>query len=117
MGPPWQGPAGVSRFVNKGTLAQPGLTLGVSEIHVDVTDTGTLLITSDSDLRFFGANDRVSGTYVGGGMIDYWDGSTDALGTIDMTNGACTTVEGATVNQSGVVTLSTSSTIKLLTGT
>jgi autotransporter passenger strand-loop-strand repeat protein len=112
-----EGPAGVSRFVNKGTLAQTGLVPGISEIHVDVTDTGTLSVDGSSNLRFFGANNSFSGTYVGGGMIDYWDGSTDALGTIDMTNGACTTVEGATVNQSGVVTLSASTTIKLLTGT
>ena len=113
-----EGPAGVSRFVNKGTLAQTSLATGVSEIHVDVTDTGTLSVEDNSNLRFFGANNSFSGTYVGGGMIDYWGGSTNALGTIDMTNGACTTVdEGATVNQSGVVTLSTSSTITLVTGT
>jgi autotransporter passenger strand-loop-strand repeat protein len=113
-----EGPAGVSRFVNKGTLAQTGVAPGVSEIHIDVTDTGTLSVAGGSNLRFFGANNSFSGTYVGGGMIDYWTGSTDALGTIDMTNGACTTVDGgATVNESGVVTLSTSSTITLVTGT
>ena len=112
-----EGPAGVSRFVNKGTLAQTSLATGVSEIHVDVTDTGTLSVEDNSNLRFFGANNSFSGTYVGGGMIDYWDGSTDALGTIDMTSGACTTVEGATVNQGGVVTLSTSTSITILTGT
>src|SRR3984957_1116342 len=112
-----EGPHGVSRFVNKGTLAQTGLVPGPSEIHVDVTDTGTLSVAGGSNLRFFGANNSFSGTYVGGGMIDYWDGSTDALGTIDMTSGACTTVEDATVNQSGVVTLSTSTTITVATGT
>jgi fibronectin-binding autotransporter adhesin len=113
-----ESPHGVSRFVNKGTLAQTGLVPGVSNINVDVNDTGTLSVAGGSNLRFFGANNSFSGTYVGGGMIDYWDGSTDALGTIDMTNGACTTVdEGATVNQSGVVTLSTSTTITLATGT
>jgi autotransporter passenger strand-loop-strand repeat protein len=112
-----EGLHGVSRFVNKGTLAQTGLAAGVSNINVDVTDTGTLSVAGGSNLRFFGANNSFSGTYVGGGMIDYWDGSTDVLGTIDMTNGACTTVDGATVNQSGVVTLSTSTTIKVATGT
>jgi hypothetical protein len=44
-------------------------------------------------------------------MIDYWTGSIDALGTINMTNGACTTVDGAIVNQNGVVTLSVNNTI------
>jgi hypothetical protein len=44
-------------------------------------------------------------------MFDYWTGSIDALGTINMTNGACTTVDGAIVNQNGVVTLSVNSTI------
>ena len=115
-----EGPAGVSHFVNKGTLTQTGLVSGVSEIHVDVTDTGTLSVAGGSNLRFFGANNSFSGTYVGGGMIDYWaggGGSTDVLGTIDMTSGACTTVGGAKVNQGGVVTLSTSTTITVAAGT
>ena len=113
-----EGPHGVSRFVNKGTLAQTGLDPGVSNINVDVTDSGTLSVDGGSNLRFFGAHNSFSGTYVGGGMIDYWGGSTDVLGTIDMTNGACTTVDdGATVNQSGVVTLSTGTTITVVTAT
>jgi len=76
-----------------------------------VTDTGTLSVTDGSNLRFFGAHNSFSGTYVGAGMVDYWTGSINALGTINMTNGACTTVRGAIVNQNGVVTLSTNSTI------
>ena len=107
--------AGVSRFINKGTLAQTSLadagSLGISNIYVDVTDTGTLSVDGGSNLRFFGAHNSFSGTYVGAGMIDYWTGSIDALGTINMTNGACTTVRGAIVNQNGVVTLSVNSTI------
>lgn len=106
---------GVSRFINKGTMVQTTLadagSLGVSEIYVDVTDTGTLSVTDGSNLRFFGAHNSFSGTYVGAGMVDYWTGSINALGTINMTNGACTTVRGAIVNQNGVVTLSTNSTI------
>jgi len=98
---------GVSRFINKGTMVQTSLadagSLGVSEIHVDVTDTGTLSVTDGSNLRFFGAHNSFSGTYVGAGMVDYWTGSINALGTINMTNGACTTVRGAIVNQNGVV--------------
>jgi hypothetical protein len=109
------GPVGVSRFINKGTLAQTSLadagSLGVSNIYVNVTDTGTLSVDGGSNLRFFGAHNSFSGTYVGAGMIDYWTGSIDALGTINMTNGACTTVDGAIVNQNGVVTLSVNSTI------
>lgn len=106
---------GVSRFINKGTLAQTSLadagSLGVSNIYVNVTDTGTLSVDGGSNLRFFGAHNSFSGTYVGAGMIDYWTGSINALGTINMTNGACTTVDGAIVNQNGVVTLSVNSTI------
>jgi hypothetical protein len=109
------GPVGVSRFINKGTLAQTSLadagSLGVSNIYVNVTDTGTLSVDGGSNLRFFGAHNSFSGTYVGAGMIDYWTGSINALGTINMTNGACTTVDGAIVNQNGVVTLSVNSTI------
>jgi hypothetical protein len=109
------GSGGVSHFINKGTLAQTSLadagSLGVSNIYVDVTDTGTLSVDGGSNLRFFGAHNSFSGTYVGAGMIDYWTGSIDALGTINMTNGACTTVDGAIVNQNGVVTLSVNSTI------
>jgi hypothetical protein len=109
------GPVGVSRFINKGTLAQTSLadagSLGVSNIYVNVTDTGTLSVDGGSNLRFFGAHNSFSGTYVGAGMIDYWTGSTDALGAVNMTNGACTTVDGAIVNQNGVVTLSVNSTI------
>jgi hypothetical protein len=109
------GPVGVSRFINNGTLAQTSLadagSLGVSNIYVDVTDTGTLSVDGGSNLRFFGAHNSFSGTNVGAGMIDYWTGSIDALGTINMTNGACTTVDGAIINQNGVVTLSVNSTI------
>ena len=109
------GSGGVSHFINKGTLAQTSLadagSLGISNIYVDVTDTGTLSVDGGSNLRFFGAHNNFSGTYVGAGMIDYWTGSIDALDTIDMTNGACTTVRGAVVNQNGVVTLSVNSTI------
>ena len=109
------GSGGVSHFINKGTLAQTSLadtgSLGVSNIYVDVTDTGTLSVDGGSNLRFFSAHNSFSGTYVGAGMIDYWTGSIDALGTINMTNGACTTVDGAIVNQNGVVTLSVNSTI------
>jgi len=114
--------AGVSRFINKGTLVQTSLadagSLGVSNIYVNVTDTGTLSVEDGSNLRFFGAHNSFSGTYVGAGMVDYWAGSTNALGTINMTNGACTTVSAGTaagddaiVNQNGVVTLSVNSTI------
>jgi autotransporter passenger strand-loop-strand repeat protein len=109
------GSGGVSRFINKGTLAQTSLAVsgstGVSNIYVDVTDTGTLSVDGGSNLRFFGAHNSFSGTYVGAGMVDYWTGSINALGTINMTNGACTTVRGAVVNQNGVVTLSVNSTI------
>ena len=104
------GPVGVSRFINKGTLIG---SAGVSEFYVDVIDTGTLSVQGGSNLRFYGKNNSFSGTYIGGGMIDYWTGSTDALGTINMTDGACTTVDDATINQSGVVTLSTSTTITI----
>jgi hypothetical protein len=73
--------AGVSHFINKGTLVQTSLadagSLGVSNIYVDVTDTGTLSVTGGSNLRFFGAHNSFSGTYVGGGMFDYWTGSID----------------------------------------
>jgi hypothetical protein len=83
---------GVSRFINKGTMVQTSLadagSLGVSEIHVDVTDTGTLSVTDGSNLRFFGAHNSFSGTYVGAGMVDNWTGTINALGTINMTNGA-----------------------------
>ncbi len=107
--------AGVSHFINKGTLVQTSLadagSLGVSAIYVDVTDTGTISVTGGSNLRFFGAHNSFSGTYVGGGMVDYWTGSINALGAINMTNGACTTVDDAIVNQNGVVTLSVNSTI------
>jgi hypothetical protein len=107
--------SGVSHFINKGTMAQTSLadigSAGVSEIYVDVTDTGTLSVPGGNNLRFFGAHNSFSGTYIGGGMIDYWTGSINALGTINMTSGACTTINwGAIVNQSGVVTLSDSST-------
>jgi hypothetical protein len=98
---------GVSRFINKGTLVQTSLadagSLGVSNIYVNVTDTGTLSVEGGSNLRFFGAHNSFSGTY--------WAGSINALGTIAMTNGPCTTVDGAIVNQNGVVTLSVNSTI------
>jgi hypothetical protein len=113
--------AGVSRFINRGTLVQTSLadagSLGVSNIYVNVTDTGILSVEDGSNLRFFGAHNSFSGTYVGAGMVDYWAGSTNALGTINMTNGACTTVSGGTgsdaaiVNQNGVVRLSIASTI------
>ena len=111
---------GVSRFINKGTLVQTSFadfgSGGTSNFYVDVTDTGTLSVQDGSNLRFFGAHNSFSGTYVGAGMVDYWAGSTNALGTINMTNGACTTVSagtaaGAIVNQNGVVTLSIASTI------
>jgi hypothetical protein len=112
---------GVSRFINKGTLVQTSLadagSVGVSNIYVNVTDTGTLSVEGGSNLRFFGAHNSFSGTYVGAGMFDYWAGSINALGTIAMTNGACTTVSAGTagddaiVNQNGVVTLSVNSTI------
>ena len=113
---------GVSHFINKGTMVQTSLadagSLGVSEIYVDFTDTGTLSVPAGSNLRFFGAHNSFSGTYVGGGMVDYWTGSINALGTVNMTDGACTTVNwGAIVNQNGVVTLSDSSTITIVSGT
>jgi hypothetical protein len=58
------GSGGVSHFINKGTLAQTSLadagSLGVSNIYVDVTDTGTLSVDGGSNLRFFGAHTRTA---------------------------------------------------------
>ncbi len=107
---------GAETFTNYGTLEQTVAktgTGGTSVIAVDVIDTGTLSVADlggNEDLLFNGANNSFSGTYIGGGMIDYGYG-TNTLGTIDMTESACTTSFG-TVNQSGVLTLSSTSTIQ-----
>ena len=106
-------------FINSGTLiklANADDYSGVSEIYVDVDSTGTISVpNSNSNLRFDGANNSFSGTFIGGGMIDYGDPltpgyGTETLGNINMTSGACTT-SWATVNQNGELTLSYSSTI------
>ena len=101
---------GAETFTNYGTLEQTVAktgTGGTSIISVDVIDTGTLSVADpgeSEDLLFNGANNSFSGTYVGPGMIDYGYG-TNTLGTIDMTEGACTTSFG-TVNQIGELTVS-----------
>jgi autotransporter passenger strand-loop-strand repeat protein len=106
-----------SLFINDGTLERDANGVsGVSGIYVDVIDTGVLDVpdndpaVSDTNLRFFGAHNSFSGTYVGGGMIDYGTGSTNYLGNIDMSLNACTT-NFSIVNQNGVVMLSSGSTI------
>lgn len=114
-----------SLFVNDGTmvkLANPDDDSGVSEFYVDVTDSGTLSVPdTGSNLRFDGASNSFSGTYIGGGMVDYGDPaefealgysnySISTLGTIEMSQGACTT-SWAYVNQNGEVTASSSTTI------
>jgi hypothetical protein len=90
---------------------------GVSEFTVDVFETGTIEETdSNSNLRLAGAINAVSGTYIGGGMIDYGDPAEQTLtggdtysittiGTLDMIDSACTTSWGE-VNQTGAVTTS-----------
>jgi hypothetical protein len=104
-----------STFTNEGTFEQTvsGSSYGgTSIIDVDFTNTatGTLSVAGgDEDLLFDGATNSFSGTYVGGGMIDYGDGI-NTLYTIDYTLGACTTSFG-TVEQDGVLTLSTDSTL------
>jgi Hint domain len=121
-----QGAAG-SLLINDGTLERaPNGVNGISVISVDVIDTGTLYVPdntpsgNDTNLRFEGANNSFSGTYIGAGMIDYGNPNAagigvSALGTIDMTDAACTTVFGI-VDQNGVVTLSHGSTITNLAG-
>ena len=90
-------------FINEGTLEKTGES-GVDEIFVNVTDTGTISVTDpNSNLRFDGASNSFSGTFIGGGMIDYGDPltpgyGTEALGNVDMSQGACTTT-WAVVNQ------------------
>ena len=98
-------------FINAGTLENTADV--VDEIYVDVNSTGTISVYGN--IRFDGANNSFSGTYIGGGMIDYGDPltpgyGTDTLGNIEMTEGACTT-SWATVNQSGELILSATSTI------
>ena len=125
-----------SVFINEGTLEKlnnwqnpPYTHSGVCEIYVDIIDTGTIEITDGkSNLRFDGTDNSFSGTYIGGGMIDYGDPltpyvnssstgySTDYLGTINMTDGACTT-SWALVYQSGEITVSDDTTIKNGTNT
>jgi hypothetical protein len=113
-----------SLLINDGTLerAANGVN-GVSYIDVNMIDTGTIIVPdnnpsgSATNLRFDGANNSFSGIYIGGGMIDYGNPNdlgvgTTYLGNIDMQSGACTT-SWDTVDQNGVVTLSSSSTIGL----
>ena len=125
-----------SVFINEGTLEKlnswqnpPYTDSGVCEIYVDVIDTGTIEVTDgNSTLQFDGTDNSFSGTYIGGGMIDYGDPltpyvnssstgySTDYLGTINMTDGACTT-SWALVYQGGEITVSDDTTIKNGTNT
>ena len=115
-----------SLFINDGTMERdPNGIGGVSYVDVDVIDTGTLIVPNDStngqtNLRFDGANNSFSGIFIGGGMVDYWDPSdpgvgVNALGNLDMEDGACTTVFG-TVDQNGVVTVSSTTTIGINPG-
>jgi hypothetical protein len=116
-GPAIDGLAG-SLFINEGTLVKvnnPNDNSGVSEVYVDVTDTGTMSVEDgNSNLRFDGASNSFSGTYIGGGMIDYGDpvefqalGDTSyclvTLGNLNMVDNACTT-SWADVTQNGSVT-------------
>jgi hypothetical protein len=119
-GPAIRGAAG-SVFDNAGTmvkLANADDNSGISEIYVDVTDTGTLSnVDVNSNFRFDGASNSFSGLYLGSGMFDYGDPATfqtvgngsysvNVLGNIDMANGACTTT-GALVDQNGSIITST----------
>jgi hypothetical protein len=120
-GPAINGVAG-SLFINDGTMVKLADKSGISEIYVDVTDTGTLSVSdSNSNLRFDGASNSFSGIYIGGGMIDYGDPATfqtvgngsysvNTLGNLDMSDGACTTT-WADVNQNGQVTTSSNTSI------
>jgi antigen 43 len=117
-----------SVFINEGTLvklANADDFSAVNEIYVDVTDTGVIEVSDgNSNLRFDGAINSFSGTYIGGGMIDYGDPNTFqtlgngsycvvTLGNLDMSDGACTT-SWADVTQSGLVTASLYTSITIL---
>ncbi len=76
IGNPIDGVAG-SQFINEGLLVKLNNSNDFSTVNyifVDVTDTGTISVPDgNSNLRFDGASSSFSGTYIGGGMIDYGD--------------------------------------------
>jgi Hint domain len=118
-GPGISGVAG-STLVSDGLLIKENNAndfSGISEIFIDVVDTGTISVTdSNSNLRLSGPSNAVSGTYIGGGMIDYGDPveqasagndsySVTTIGALDMSDSACTTTWGE-VDQTGAIVTS-----------
>jgi len=107
-----------SLLINDGTMERAANGVdGNSYINVDVIDTGTISVPNNTpsgnttDLVFGGADNSISGTFIGSGMIDYGNESggstTEYLGNIDMSENACTTaLYKSTIYQSGVVELS-----------
>ena len=95
-------------FVNSGTIYKTSDT-GLAWIHANFLSTGTVDSTAGGNIVLDGRS-NLSGTYIGGGMIDCGPDGTEVVGNVQVTQAACQTIFG-TVDLTGVMTLYDGSTI------
>ena len=98
-----QGTGAGSHFYNAG-LFQKTLGSGIALITADFISVGTIASAANGDIEFDGATSRLSGTYIGAGMVDYGPDGVATIGNVQVTQASCQTNWGV-VRLVGVMTM------------
>ncbi len=104
-----QGTGAGSHFYNAG-LFQKTLGSGFAMINADFISVGTIASAGGGDIEFDGATSRLSGTYIGAGMVDYGPDGVATIGNVQVTQASCQSNFGV-VRLVGVMTMYDGSTI------
>ncbi|MDE3177722.1 MAG: hypothetical protein KGM15_16595 [Pseudomonadota bacterium] len=97
------------RFVNNGLLQKTSGT-GLAWIRANFLSTGVIASATGGDIVIDGRLNRVSGTYIGAGMVDYGPDGVCWVGDVAVTQASCQSNFGV-VRLTGVMTMYDGSTI------
>ncbi len=97
------------RFINSGVLQKTSGT-GLAWIRANFLSTGTIASQGGGDIVIDGRTNRVSGTYIGAGMVDYGPDGVCWVGDVQVTQSTCQGNFGI-VNLTGAMTMYDGSTI------
>ncbi len=105
-----QGTGAGSHFYNAG-LFQKTSGSGFAMIKADFISVGTIASQGGGDIVFDGATSRLSGTYIGAGMVDYGPDGVATIGNVQVTQASCQSNFGV-VRLVGVMTMYDGSTLQ-----
>jgi len=105
-----QGTGAGSHFYNAG-LFQKTSGSGFAMIKADFVSVGTIASAGGGDIVFDGATSRLSGTYIGAGMVDYGPDGVATIGNVQVTQASCQSNFGV-VRLVGVMTMYDGSTLQ-----